>query len=184
MMESFVGPLGTHRNYLTHIALPNCFAYLQLVQGNQEEGNVSISAKYAELRHFLNAIESLNNVLEYYFYENETQLSQPLQDFKKSMFITHPELGALADLANAYKHCVRERKGIKRTDVPSAKDMQLPKLRIAIDLSQRPKVKVDVDYHFEAPTPEHREVFDKALKFWFEYHNDRVTLVPSAPATP
>src|SRR6267142_717420 len=122
MLEFFRGPLGSHRNYLTYIALPNSVDYMGLVKGHEETGNVSTSAKYTELRYFLNAVESLNNILEYYFYENEPTISEPtVQDFKQSVYSTHPELRDLSNLANAYKHCVRESNGRKRTNVPWAK---------------------------------------------------------------
>ena len=114
MVEFFKGPLGSHRNYLTHIALPNSLDYLASVKAHEETGDASTSAKYKELRYFLNAVESLNNILEYYFYENETVISeQTVQDFKQSVYSTHPELRDLSNLANAYKHCVRESNGAK-----------------------------------------------------------------------
>jgi hypothetical protein len=186
MLDFFKGPLGSHRNYLTHIALPNSVDYMALAKGHEETQNASTSAKYKELRYFLNAVESLNNILEYYFYENETTISEPtVQDFKQSVYSAHPELQDLAKLANAYKHCVRERNGRKRTNVPWAKNLQIPDVRVYIDLSQRPKVKVDADYMFQGPTSQHLEVFHKAVKFWFSYHNDpRATLSQVAKATP
>jgi len=186
MLEFFKGPLGSHRNYLTHIALPNSVDYMALAKGHEEAQDASTSSKYKELRYFLNAVESLNNILEYYFYENETIIQEPtVQGFKQSVYITHPELRDLSNLANAYKHCVRESNGSKRTNVPWAKDLQIPEVRVYIDLSQRPKVKVDAGYLFQGPTPQHLEVFHKALKFWFSYHNDpHATLSQVAEATP
>jgi hypothetical protein len=186
MFEFFKGPLGSHRNYLTHIALPNCIDYLGLVKGHEETGNASTPAKYTELRFFLNAVDSLNNILEYYFYENEASIAEPsVQAFKQSIHSSHPELRDLADIANAYKHCVRQRGSQKQTNVPWAKDLQMPEVRVYIDLSERPKVNVDAGYIFQAPTANHLEMFHKALKFWFSYHNDpRAKLVQLANATP
>ncbi len=113
-MNFFTGPLGGHRNYLTHIALSNCVDYMALKKGHQERGDCSNPAKKKEFRYFLNAIESLNNILDYYFYENENAVLEPsLQKFKEALHSAHPELKELSELANAYKHCVRESKGQK-----------------------------------------------------------------------
>lgn len=174
MLEFCKGPLGSHRNYLTHIVLPKCIDYLGLVKGREETGNASTSAKYTELRFFLNAVDSLNNILEYYFYENEAFIAEPsVQAFKESTDNSHPELRDLADIANAYKHCVRQRGSQKRTNVPWAEDLQMPEVRVYIDFLQRPKVSVDVDYMFQAPTAHPLEMFHKALKFWFSHRKRR-----------
>lgn len=186
MLEFFRGPLGSHRNYLTHIALSNSVDYMALVKGHEETSDVSTSAKYTELRYFLNAVESLNNILDYYFYENEAIISElTVEAFKRSVHDAHPELQDLADLANAYKHCVRKRNGRKRTNVPWARDWQIPEVRIGIDQSERPNVKIKADYRFQGPTSQHVEVFNKAFKFWFSYDNDPgATLSQAAKATP
>jgi hypothetical protein len=60
--EFFRGPLGSHRNYITHIALENCDEDFRCKAGHEENGEVQNPGKYAELRLFLNAIESLNNI--------------------------------------------------------------------------------------------------------------------------
>jgi hypothetical protein len=169
-MNSFYGPLGGHRNYLTHIALPNSFDYLSLAKQHQEERDSSIHAKYKELRYFLNAIESLNNTLEYAYYEmNQSGSSSGFDKFQKIAHKKHPELEGLADLANAYKHCVR--RGKRSNNAPFARDLQKPELHIAINISQDKKVMVDADYGFDGPLSEHLEIFHNALRFWLNYHN-------------
>jgi hypothetical protein len=172
-MNFFTGPLGGHRNYLTHIALSNCVDYVALKTGHQEQGDCSNPAKYKEFRHFLNAVESLNNILDYYFYEYEETIPEPsLREFKEDVHFAHPELKELSELANAYKHCVRENKGRKQTNLPWARDLQFNFLSIHVNVSQLPEIKVAAEYNFEGPTCEHSQVFDRACKFWFSYHND------------
>jgi hypothetical protein len=63
------GPLDNHRNYLVHVALSNAVEYFDLVRAYQEQPRISSSEKYEEVRHFLNAIESMNNVPEYLYWE-------------------------------------------------------------------------------------------------------------------
>ena len=166
-MNLFAGPLGGHRNYLTHIALDNCLDYLRLKKDHLERGDCSNPAKYKAFRYFLNAVESLNNILDYYFYENEKTVPEPsLQTFKEAQYSAHPELKELLDLANAYKHCVRERNGQKRTNLPWASDLQVTVLNIHVNVSELPEVRVAAEYNFEGPTSEHLEIFERALNFW------------------
>jgi hypothetical protein len=168
-MSSFHGPLGGHRNYLTHVALPNCFEYLSLQKHHAEINDISTHAKYEELRRFLNSIESLNNTLEYAYYElKEHGHNGSFSDFRNAAWNKYPELSELADLANAYKHSER---GQASKNPPSAKRMQKPQLHITVMLSKDRNVQVDADYMFEGPLAEHLDKFDRALKFWFEYHN-------------
>ena len=185
-MNIFAGPLGGHRSYLTHIALDNCVDYLRLTKDRQERGDCSNPAKYKEFRYFLNAVESLNNVLDYYFYENEKIVPEPtLQNFKEARYSAHPELKELSELANAYKHCVRERNGQKQAHLPWARDLQVNVLNIYVNVSQLPEVKVAAEYNFEGPPSAHLEIFHRAFEFWLSYHNNpATTLIPVATGTP
>ena len=82
-MNSFKGPLGSHRNYLVHIAFENFVDYERLQKSHTEKKQHSTSHKYKEFRFFLNAVESFNNVLDYFYFEFEEQLSPlNLEDFK------------------------------------------------------------------------------------------------------
>jgi len=175
-MEFIKGPLGSHRNYIAHIALPNCLDYFQLQNRNKELNNLHNASKYEELRIFLNAIESMNNVLDYYYYENETSLSGGnLSAYRKKAMLKHPVLSRVAELANAYKHCVREYRGKKDKKSLWARDIQRPKFIVNIDLSsmsnakKKEDIKVDADYVFEWPIPEHEKTFGDAFEFWRSY---------------
>jgi multidrug efflux pump subunit AcrB len=169
-MSSFYGPLGGHRNYLTHIALPNCFEFLSLQQHHRETNDSSIRAKYEELRRFLNAVESLNNTLEYAYYEmNPSGARSGFDKFQKIVYEKHNSLQELAELTNAYKHSIRQTK--RDIKVRSARDLQKPELHIAINISEDKKVSVNADYEFDGPLSEHLEIFHNVLRFWHNYHN-------------
>ena len=175
-MEFIKGPLGSHRNYIAHIVLPNCLDYFQVHKRNKELNNLHSASKYEELRFFLNAVESMNNVLDYYYYENEESLSvDSLSAYRKKAMTRYPVLSRVAELANAYKHCVREHRGKKDEKSLWAKDIQRPSLVVNIDLpsivnaKKKEDIKVDANFVFEWPIPEHENVFVEAFEFWSTY---------------
>jgi hypothetical protein len=49
-----------------------------------------------------------------------------LKQYKESIMNKHPLFRKVTDLANAYKHCVRESYGKKKPDLLWAKDLQNP----------------------------------------------------------
>ena len=175
-MEFIKGPLGSHKNYITYIVLPNCIDYFQLQKLNEEHNNLHASSKYGEVRHFLNAIESMNNILDYFFYENESYLSiDHLTTFKKQVCSRYPILKDVADIANAYKHCVRESKGNKNPELLWARDIQRPRMVVNIDLMslnnplKKEDIKVNTDYKFEWPIDSYEQTLVDAFKFWKSY---------------
>lgn len=174
-MEFFKGPLGSHRNYLTYIALDNCTDYFNLRKGYGERNDTSTSAKYKEFRYFLNAVESLNSVLEYFFYENEGEIRHArLERFKEAVHNKHSELRDISHLANAYKHCVRQRPrgGEKQANLPWAKDLQHTRVFVNVNVSHAPGIAVTARYDFEGPTHEHEEILNRAFEVWLSYLND------------
>lgn len=169
-MEAFKGPLGSHRNYIHHIALENYLEYNMLCRLNKENGNNKTPDKYKECRYFLNAIESMNNILDYLYFEHEYEVLQPdLKSFKRAVWNKYPELEQLANLANAYKHCVREGRGGKNPNLPWAKDLQSPKLHLNVKISSPLDVIVSADYEFPWPITEHEKILDNGFKFWVAY---------------
>ncbi len=158
------GPLGSHLNYLTHIALPNCVDYFELVQQQKEEARDSESNRYMRLRFFLNAIESLNNAPEFFFHENKQQ--QGWADKQRNSIIggirrKHEILKTIAEIANAYKHCItRNEMGM------NASDLQTPSLSINIALSAQT---VKVEYDFDSIESE--DTLGEAFRFWMDYLN-------------
>ena len=175
-MEFIKGPLGSHRNYITHIVLPNCLDYFQVQKSNAELTNIHSASKYEEFRLFLNAVESMNNVLDYYYYENEESLSiNGLFAYRKEATKKYPILSRVAELANAYKHCVREHRGKKDKKSLWAKDIQRPSLVVNINLQSitnaknKEDIKVDANFVFEWPIPEYEKIFIEAFEFWRTY---------------
>jgi len=161
---------------MAHIVLPNCIEYFQVQKRNAELNNLNTASKYEELRYFLNAVESMNNILDYYYYENEESLSvDGLFTYRNKATNKYPVLSRVAELANAYKHCVREHKGKKDKKKLWAKDLQRPSLVVNIDLpsianaTKKEDVKVDASFIFEWPIPEHEKTFTEAFEFWHAY---------------
>lgn len=169
-MEIFKGPLGSHRNFINYIAIANYQDYQMLCGLNEENGKQQTPDKYKEFRYFLNAIESFNNILDYFYYENEAELDGVnLSSFKKSVYIKYPELERLSELANAYKHCVREYRGGKSTELPWAKDLQKPELNVDVKILNSDNVSANVNYNFSWPIAENEEIIHKVFLFWLDY---------------
>lgn len=110
-MESWPEPLGSMNNFLAHIAIPNCVDYLLIIEKHRMIGDISSEAKLTEFRYAMNAVESLNNILEYRYHELEIRNTK-LEQFKADFF--HPAappifISDIESLANAYKHKVRGR---------------------------------------------------------------------------
>jgi hypothetical protein len=171
-LSAILGPLGSHLNYLSHIVIPNVMDYEQIKRGNAEKGQRATPNKYNEFRHFLNAIESLNNILDYYYFENEVELLDRFENvgkFRKNVHEKHAQLNALANMANAYKHCVRTNKGEKNNSMPWAKDLQNPSLHVSINITTG---KVEAEYNFEWPIHSNEEVMCNAFRFWHSYQEN------------
>lgn len=167
--NSFAGVLGGHHNYLVHMCFKNFCDYEDLVEKEgQEEKPKSSSEKYKELRYFLNTIESFNNVLDYVYWEYEDEISFKSDNkFRERVHLEYPALGKLADLANAYKHCVR--KGENKEKI-RASELQEPKLDIILTLKEG-LLSTEIEYSFSGVIPEHREILLEVWKYWIEYHN-------------
>ena len=162
--NSLKGPLGSHLNYIAHIALPNCVDYFELVQQHKEEARDSESNRYDRLRYFLNAMGTLNNIPEFFFYEFKNQkgwADDQLGSMLGKIRGRHTILKTIAEIANASKHCVTRNKSNIH-----ASDLQSPSLSIDIDLSAQT---VNVDYGFESIESEDTMV--EAFRFWVDYLN-------------
>lgn len=134
-----------------------------------ENGYSSTSTKYKEFRLFLNAVESFNNIVDYFYFENESELAgrySKVEQFKEAVHKECSELKELANIANAYKHCVRSHRGVKKNNLPWAKDIQRPSLNISVTIDDTTIQKIDVEYIFNWPIPEDEEKLRKAYDFW------------------
>jgi len=164
MREIFLGPLGSHKNYISHIAFPNVQEYLSFKQQNQEQGQTSTPAKYAELRIFLNALNALNNIPDYLFSEHQDKIKADIKSLRRVLMKKFPELERLADLANAAKHCGRYNDGKGWT---RAQDLQ----RAAINVRIGSTIGQSVEYEFLGPLPEHDAILRDAFTFWLSYYH-------------
>jgi len=175
-MEIFKGPLGSFFNYLQYIALDNCLDYIRLAKGNKEEGRNKTPDKYKQLRYFLNAIESLNNLPEYFFHQykkEENWSEKDLNTILGGIRQKHKVLRDIEQIANAYKHCIRR----NQTHL-HATDLQSPNLTATIGQDG-----VDVNYDFKSIEDE--ELMGEAFKFWIDYLNnpDKAVLIPLSSST-
>lgn len=92
-LGSMAGPLGCSQNYICHIALSNCTDYFDLKMKHEEENRSSTSDKYKEFRYYLNAIESLNNIIDYFYFENESLISHSnINEFRTAVHNKYPVL--------------------------------------------------------------------------------------------
>lgn len=164
MIEMFKGPLGSHRNYIIHIALANQRDYRRMRKKHEEEGRTATPDKYREFRLFLNAVESFNNVLDYMYFEYEGRIRhRTLETFRSAVHKKYPQLGELSELANAYKHCVR-----RNNDQLRARDVQAPRLNIRVKLGEACP-SVTAEYEFPWPVEKHESKLYKVFDFWLEY---------------
>jgi len=171
---SMAGPLGSTQNYIVYIALGNCVDYFYLKKKHEEENLSSTSEKYKEVRYYLNAVESLNNILDYFYYENESSLShhRNVESFRKSVHEKYSELETVANIANAYKHCVRENHKGKNTNLPWARDLQNPEIVVNMNLANKT---TEVKFNFNWPIKEQEEALESAWKFWNSYQSDPIS---------
>lgn len=163
MFEIFKGALGSHLNYLTHIALDNCKDYLWLVKAHKEDGRNQTRDKFKRLRFFLNAIESLNNVPEYFFHEhkdNEGWSSDLERTILGDIRSSNKILRDIEQIANATKHYVR-----RNSKHIQAQDLQAAEIKVSIDPNN-----LDVQFNFDSIEDE--RIITEAFKFWVDYLNN------------
>ncbi|MCA0912486.1 hypothetical protein [Marinobacter nauticus] len=170
-MDVFKGLLGSHTNYLAHVALNNCVDYFDLVAEQKVKGQDQTPDRYKRLRYFLNAIESLNNVPEYFFHEFKSDLGwkdNNMRDILGKIRAKHPILRDIEQITNAYKHSVR-----RNSKDLHAKDLQSPSLEFLADSEG-----AEVTFSFDSIEDEN--MMGEAFRFWHAYHQDpdRNTLVP------
>lgn len=173
-----MGSFGSADNYLVHVALQNAVDYFDLVQGNRESGRSDIGSKYDEMRRLLNAIESINNVPDWIFFDDPArdglpsqQLENELKRFVGRVRDLDPCLKRIAEVANAYKHRKRMRE-IKKAE-------RGPKT-IVLDGVEVPRPTAREFFYRE----EDAETLGAAFRFWITYHNRPDRKAPWPPAKP
>ena len=160
-MSLLNGPLDCHQNYLNYIALENCFDYFGLVESQRKEKNLDLAANYHRLRLLLNAMESMNTILDYFFHEqkelqgwNDNQRDLILERIKRK----HPALYHLDLQLSTYKR-------MKHSDMTSLVATDLKKTVVSIH-----SIKQKIELDFNSTEDEH--IISEAFDFWFEYNKD------------
>jgi len=171
-MDAFKGLLGSHTNYLAHVALNNCVDYFDLIAEQKAKNQDQTLDRYKRLRYFLNAMESMNNVPEYFFHEFKSDLGWKdgeMGNILGEIRAKHPVLRDIEQITNAYKHSVR-----RSANDFHAKDLQSPTLEFLADSEGGAKVTFSFD------SIEDEDMMGEAFRFWHAYHQDpdRNTLVP------
>jgi len=172
----FTGPLETPRNYIEHIALPNCMDYFNLLKSNREQGRHGTPDKFKEFRYFINAAESVNNIIEYiYFHTYEDNNNPPtFNQYKREFLDGNDRLKQLSDIVNAYKHCLRgfydRRNGRFRINENAIHARDLAENEIHFRMgSNVGKPLVEVQYSFNGIDNE--EILCHAFRYWTDYLN-------------
>ena len=154
--------------YLRVIALPGFREFMKCT----DDASV-VPGLY--IRRFVIAAESLNNALDYFYWEQEPNGSRNrLDSFRKKAMTAVPALAALAEISNAYKHAVRTDN--KATIKRSTELIKPPSLSELVNLLDRPE-----EFHRRISqwiTPSMVENLEAGGKCWQSFVDD-----PAAPLT-
>jgi len=167
------GPLSDHQNYLRHIAMANFIDYNNLVRGQESAGKNKVPDQFKRLRLFLNTMESLNNVPEYFFHDVKSSQGWDDKDLNSvlgKIREKHPILRDIEQIANAYKHSIR-----RQNRNLQASDMQDMKIK-----SEFKKGDFEVSFDFESIVDD--SIASDAWHFWRNYaeSGDINILLPDA----
>lgn len=170
-MSTLSGPLGSHKGYIVHIALPNCSDYFELCEAQRENGIYEKTrSKYNRLRLFLNAAESINNIPEYIFHEYKDKCGWQKETDVRTLLAKKSNIHeTINTLANGYKHCIRHpSKDPSKAKEIDAADFQEIKIIVGADLTDLKNL--DIELSFDSIEDE--EILGEAFRFWVEYHNN------------
>jgi regulator of protease activity HflC (stomatin/prohibitin superfamily) len=100
-----------------------------------------------------------------------------LKKYKLKIQEKIPIFVEVADLANAYKHCVRENGKGKNSNLPWAKDLQQPKFTVNIQIpngeviTKKEQIVVQADYDFSWPIDSHEKAITEIFQLLIKYEN-------------
>lgn len=162
---------SSHRDYLHYIVLPNCRDFNNFYENKigirKHEWSVEV------YRHFVNAMESMNNVIDYLFFDNFDDVSNMgIDEFRKRFFMKHHFMLDVANIANAYKHSRRARYDKKKhitviyDDKMKASDISCSKLVISDS-------KISLHFEFDQ---RYYNSFLVAFEFWLSYQSSHYPL--------
>jgi len=170
-MSTISGPLANHINYLRHIDLPNCIDYFNFIRKSRENNDSTTPTKFTRLRLFLNALESVNNIPDYFFHDTKNTKGWTSSDEGRILGIIRNQHRILRDaeqIANAYKHSERRNGGLNAADMQGT--------LIAISLTKN-----DLELEFEFNSIEDESILNEAFQFWVAYEDnpDNSKLLPA-----
>jgi hypothetical protein len=142
-----ISVLYSSNKYICWVALGNCIDYLEEVGalGKSEDPIIKSGISPKVFRRFLNAVESLNNIVDYLYFDKYHERFKSFGYYKAKLLNKYPVIFKINEIANAYKHCER---GKDRNDIFCS---DLNKLR-------------SKDIRFD------HKILKEAFKFWLEYH--------------
>lgn len=162
-LETLGGPLGSFRNFLAMVALPNCIDYF-----DAEKRETGDTTRREETRHLFNAVVALDSVVDYMFHEQGAP--GRLADFIATL--NAPEVAALREIANALKHCVRgQHRGRafqETSDKTHARDIHVSTLHVDVvaEANALPSVNFEIT---SALLSDARDALANAFRYWHQY---------------
>ncbi len=170
--NSFKTPLGSHKNYIEHIVLRNCQDYM-ITAGIINDNLTPLGEnKREEFRHYFNSIVSMEQILDYLYFETKDnyKIKSGQRNFKKNILNQHPILKEISETANAFKHCITN-----NPDKKNAKDAVTSTIKTNISLSKGLQ-DIAQEYHYDS------QLLIEGFKFWLEYINGKkeITLTEGA----
>ena len=149
---------SSHLDYLRLVALPNCAAYYSLLDEQLEQGQIGNPASCERLRRFLNAVDSLDNVLDSFFHDYKSERGwavQQLGEMKGVVRANHVVLSKVHELAVALTQRPTRSKRKVCSSVPNAPTPLL---------SLQPTMQ-----WFEYLSAEDAKILESAHQFWLAY---------------
>ena len=108
--------LSSSENYIGWIALENCKDYFLAVGiiGKNKQPVIRDGNERKVFRLFLNSIDSLNNIVDYLYFDKFYRQFNSFKCYKDELLSRHHILLEINEIANAYKHCKRgiDKKGL------------------------------------------------------------------------
>lgn len=161
--RSFKTPLGSHKNYIEHIVLRNCQDYVVTAGIINDNLTPLGENKREEFRHYFNAIVSMEQILDYLYFETKDNCKIKIgqRNFKKNILNQHPILKEISETANAFKHCIT-----KNPDKKNARDTVKNEIKANISLSKGLQ-DITQDFNYDS------QILIDGFKFWLEYINSK-----------
>ncbi|MDD3593840.1 MAG: hypothetical protein PHX18_04335 [Candidatus Gastranaerophilales bacterium] len=164
--RSFKTPLGSHKNYIEHIVLRNCQDYITTAGIINDNLTPLGKNKREEFRHYFNAIVSMEQILDYLYFETKDNYKIKIgqSNFKKNILNQHPILKEISETANAFKHCITN-----NPDKKNAKDAVTSTIKTNISLS---KGLQDITQEFNYDS----QILIDGFNFWWGYVNGKIKI--------